>query len=131
MYKRKRRIGSLIIPAGAQPEPHEVKVAAQLQRSGKNIVFIVPRDGYKQKTADIYVDGVPWEIKGPVGNTRHTISRQIKKASKQSKSIIIDTSRTKIKDKDIERWLKADVMQHKSLQNLKLMTKNGKIIDIK
>jgi len=128
---RNRKLGTLTIPKGVRPEPHELRVAIMLRNQGKNVSFITPLDTFKRKTPDIYVDSVAWEIKGPVGNTRHTISRQIKKGSKQAKSIIIDSSRTKLTDKNIEKWLRADVMNHKSLQNIKLMTKLGKIIDIK
>ena len=94
-------------------------------------MFIVPSHSFKRKTPDMYIDGVPWEIKGPTGNTHQTISRQIKKATKQSKNIIIDTSRTKLPDTIIEKWLRKNLQQHKSLQNLKLITKNGKIVAIK
>lgn len=131
MKQRKRTTGSLTIPNGAKPEEYEISVAMNLTKAGYSVTFIEPIDSYKRKTPDIFMNGVEWEIKGPLGSGYQTLSRQIKRGLKQSKSIIIDGSRMKMLDADIERWLKKNINEHKSLQNLKYMTKDGKIVDIK
>lgn len=123
--------GLLTVPPGTVLEKHEIRIALALTRLGKDVYVIKPIDSYKTKSPDFYMDGVAWELKSPTGSNRRSISRHIKYALKQSRNIIIDSSRTKLSDAMIELWLKKDMQSHKSLQKLKLMTKNGKVVDIK
>lgn len=131
MSIKKTSSGTLRVPPKAKPEPHELTTAMVLVASGKDVTFVIRNEGYKIRSADIFMDGVQWEIKSPTGKSRKTISRHIKTALGQSRCIIIDTSRTKLLDERIEKWLRDDLLVRKSIKRLKLITKKGEIIDIK
>jgi len=54
------------------------------------VEFLIPVDDYKRKTADVKMLGVEWEIKCPTGMSKSTIRNQFRRASGQSKCLIID-----------------------------------------
>lgn len=112
------------------PEDHELKVAKIFINMGADVTFIKPSIGYRAKTADIIMQGVSWEIKSPTGKSKHTISRHIKYAIKQSPNVIIDASRTKLDDENIENRLRKDIEEHRSIKRLKLISKTLRVIDI-
>ena len=107
--KKKRKQnnpGRVIIPAGHPnpPEPHEVDVAYVLARHYQSTVeFLIPVDDYKRKSADIVMLGVEWEIKCPLGASKSTIRNQFRRASNQSKNIVIDVRRSKLEYESIEK----------------------------
>ena len=83
-------------------------------------------------TADILLDGVEYEIKSPITNKPDKLERNIKRALKQSKNIIIDSSRIKgMRDDNLRRFLVKKARQQKQIGRLLLITKRGRIIDIK
>jgi hypothetical protein len=98
--------GQVIIPTGHPnpPELHEIDAAFVLSRHYKcSVEFLIPTDDYKRKTADIVMLGMVWEIKCPLGASKSTIRNQFRRASKQSKNIIIDTRLTKLEIKSIKK----------------------------
>ena len=136
MAKRKRKQenrGNVVIPGSHPnpPSPDEVDVALVLARHYQTTVeFIVPIDDYKRKSADIVMLNVEWEIKCPSGTSKSTISGQFQRASKQSKNIIIDSRRTKLKFPDIEKRVLIEVKKRTSINKVILIDKNEKIIEI-
>ena len=84
------------------------------------------------KSADILLDGVEYEIKSPITNKPDKLERVIKRALKQSKNIIYDSSRIKgLKDDNLRRFLTNKVRQQPQIGKLIFITKNGQVIDIK
>jgi hypothetical protein len=136
MAKKKQKQqnpGQVKIPVGHPnpPEPHEVDVAMILARHYQTTVeFIVPVDDYKRKSADIVMLGVEWEIKCPTGTSKSTISGQFQRASKQSKNIIIDSRRTRLKFLEIEKRVLNEVLKRTSINKVILIGKNEKVIEI-
>ena len=59
-----------------------------------DITCISPGSG---KTPDLRIRGIEWELKSPQGDGVKTIENILKKAAKQSDSIILDLSRIKMK----------------------------------
>ena len=113
------------------PDLHEINVAMILSRHYQTMVaFIVPVDDYKRKSADIIMLGIEWEIKCPSGTSKSTISGQFQRASKQSKNIIIDSRRTKLKFPEIEKRVLNEVKKRLSINKVILIDKNDKIIEI-
>jgi hypothetical protein len=131
MSSKKQKSGSIVIPNNVSPGPHEYRVAVILKAFGKDVVFIEPSNAYKVKSADIFMDGLAWEIKSPKSSSYRSLTYRIRKAIKQSKHVIIDTSKTKLNDTAIIIKLRKISVLEKSLQNLKIVTKDRKIIDIK
>lgn len=121
----------MVIPLGAYPEDHEIATAKVLAALGHSIEFIVPNDGYKIKSPDVFMNGLAWEIKSPTSKSTSSLSRHIKTALKQSRCIIIDSSRTKLSNDIIEKVLRRDVKIHTSTRRLKMITKKRTVLDIK
>lgn len=71
--------GRVIIPAGRRPWPHELRVADILAMAGSVVEFIPESN---TKTADIYLDGVEYEIKSPLTNKTDNKARTQKQIGK-------------------------------------------------
>ena len=124
----KNKIGKIIIPAGVHPWPHELRVAEILAEAGHKIEFI-PTGNIS--TADIYLDGVEFEIKSPLTNKIDKIERNIKRALKQSCNVIIDSKRIKgLRDDKLLKILTDRVRRQKQIKRLILISKQDKIIDV-
>jgi len=130
---KKLNPGKVIIP-GSHPNPpeqHEVDVAFILARHFRCAVeFLVPVDDYKRKSADVLLHDVEWEIKCPKGNSKSTIRNQFRRASRQSKNIIVDTRRTKLKYSDIEESVLFELKNRPYIRKIILIDKSEKIIEI-
>jgi hypothetical protein len=130
---KQKNPGQVIIPTDHPnpPEQHEVDAAYVLARHYQTTVeFLVPVDDYKRKSADILMQGVQWEIKCPTGESKSTIRNQFRRASRQSKCIIIDLRRTKIKYGSIEKEVHFQVRERPYIQKLILIDKFEKVIEI-
>lgn len=118
----------IIIPAGTHPWSHELRVANILALAGHTVEFL-PTGA--QKTADILLDEVEYEIKSPKTNNTNSLEHLLKKALGQSPNIIIDTSRMKnAKGYKIHHFLLAQAKSRKRIKRLLLVTKRGEIVDI-
>jgi len=136
--KRKKRkqksLGQVIIPLGHPnpPEPHEVDSAMILARHYQTTVeFIVPVDDYKRKSADIVMHDVEWEIKCPHGSSKSTIGNQFRNASRQSKSIIIDTRWTKLDFEVVQNRVINEAKRRTAVKKVILIDNLEKVIEIK
>ena len=120
--------GKVIVPANANPWPHEQRVAKILALAGHAVEFIPESNA---KTADILLDGVEFEIKSPKSANANSLEHILKKAVKQSCNIIIDTSRMKnIRDDNTRRFLVNQARLRKQIKKLIMITKQGQIIDV-
>ena len=120
--------GKVIVPANANPWPHEQRVAKILALAGHAVEFIPESN---TKTADILFDGVEFEIKSPKSANANSLEHILKKAVKQSCNIIIDTSRMKnIRDDNTLRFLVNQARLRKQIKKLIMITKQGQIIDV-
>ena len=126
--KKSTKKGRIVIPAGRKPWPHELRVAEILAAAGHMVEFL-PETSLK--TADIRLDGVEYEIKSPFTNKPDKLERNLKRALKQSKNIIFDSSRTKnIRDDKLYKFLMTKAGQQKQIGRLIFITKRGRTIDI-
>lgn len=120
--------GKVIVPANANPWPHEQRVAKILALAGHAVEFIPESN---TKTADILLDGVEFEIKSPKSANANSLEHILKKAVRQSCNIIIDTSRMKnIRDDNTRRFLVNQARLRKQIKKLIMITKQGQIIDV-
>jgi hypothetical protein len=89
-----KRVGTIIVPPGAFVNVHE-KIAVDFLaiKLGLNITFLVPNRQKGQKTPDIEMDGLLWEIKSPKGKSSRTIENNLRNALQQSPYIIVDLRR--------------------------------------
>ena len=131
--REKQNPGQVIFPVNHPnpPEQHEVDVAHILARHYRTTVeFLMPIDDYKRKSADIVMLNVEWEIKCPNGKSKSTIRNQFRRASGQSKNIIIDMRRTKLKHDSIEKAVMHELFNRPYIKKVILIDKSEKIIEI-
>ena len=113
------------------PEQHEIDAAWILARHFQCAVeFLSPIDDYKRKTADIIMQGSTWEIKCPIGESKSTIRNQFRRASKQSKNIIIDTRRTKLNIENVNKSVYKEIRERPYIKKIILIDKFEKVIEI-
>ena len=127
---KNNKIGKVIIPANADPWPHERCVAKILALAGYRVEFI-PTGTIG--TADIYLNGVAYEIKSPKSNKINTIEHRIKDAiNNQSCNIIIDSSRIRgMRDCNLQNWLVKKCKAQPQIKKMLFINKKGQIVDIK
>ena len=82
-----------VITNGIILQTHEQATVQLLTNNGYDIVLIKPSTIQGAKTADMFIDGIPWEMKSPAGKGKWTIKNIIQKASHQCENIIIDLRR--------------------------------------
>ena len=120
--------GVIIIPASADPWPHERRVARILALAGHRVEFI-PEANIKMP--DFYIDGVRYEIKSPVSGKVRAIERNLARGlNKNCTNIVFDSSRMKVRDDQILRELIKRRRIGKGLKKLLFINKRGMIIDI-
>ncbi|MBO7699318.1 hypothetical protein J6S39_01355 [Candidatus Saccharibacteria bacterium] len=75
-----------------------------------------------------------WEIKSPLGGSKRTIDNNLREASDQSAKVFLDLSRCKMNQSEAVSRAKNFCFgkyQHRChLKKLKIILKNGKIVDI-
>lgn len=122
--------GKVTKPANTHPWPHEERVADILALAGHAVEFI-PEGTIG--TADIYLDGVIYEIKSPKTRNTNTIEHRLKDAIRnQSYNLIIDSSRIKdMPDPVFQNWLIKRCRLQPQIKNMLFINKKGQIIDIK
>jgi len=116
--------GQVIFPANHPnpPQQHEIDVAYILARYYRTTVeFLIPIDDFKRKSADIKMFGIQWEIKSPVGGSKSTIQNQFRRGAKQSKNIILDVRRTKLKYEIAQKRVRFELQKHPHLNKIILV----------
>lgn len=125
---------SVIIHPSLSPQPgtHETATAWVLARYYKcSIEFLQPSRGYRQKTADIVMNGRPWELKSPTGSSLSSVlRRQLRRGVHQSRYIIIDTRRTKISDVFIIRGVERYLANSRRVKSVIIITKDQKVLEL-
>ncbi|MDR0884990.1 MAG: hypothetical protein LBN22_01260 [Clostridiales Family XIII bacterium] len=132
--KEKSIEADVVIPNNlANPlEEYEIEVAWILAKHYNCAVrFLVAIDGYMVKTPDMVMRGVMWEMKSPCGNSKTTISNNLKNAKKQSASIIFDNRRMKMSDPKIQADLMRELVKRKYISRLIMITKDEKVVEIR
>lgn len=125
----------IIRPVNLKPRPtvYEEKVAELCAKHFKSDVSFIVRASCT--TPDILVirTNCFWEIKNIKGSGRHVIEDNLRKASKQSENIIISLlASTKLDSRRVERRIRSVLKtQRMRIKSVLLITRSGKIIDIK
>lgn len=116
----------------SSPRPHEKKIAKFLTEYFKSDIIFMRRG--ISKTPDLYIlkTNVRWELKSPEGNSKHTIKHNLQTADKQSANVILDLTRTKMRDATgVSRTKEFFRTERSSIRHLKIITKEHAVIDIK
>lgn len=128
MIKTRNKIGTITIRENVHVQDHEMATAQALCNAGYDVKFI-PNNDFR-RSADIYLDGIIFEIKAPKGKNIEAVERNVKKAAHQSKNVIIDSRRIKnVQDRSVQNYL---VSNYKRFHVRKLIFVNraDRVIDI-
>ena len=120
-----------IIPNGVSLEKHESETIVFFTERGYDIELIPPSNSPKAKTPDFIMNGVAWEMKSPQGKSKTSLEHILKKAIKQSKNIIIDLRRSKLKEEIAIKEIKKRFNQTNSCRKLKIITKSQNLLEYK
>ena len=123
--------GKIIVENGAYPEPHEIYTATVLAKERGDIVFVAPVFDLKRKNPDIKMQGLFWEMKASKTSKISGLEQCLKRATRQSGNIIIDSYRIKkLSDNKVECFLETQ-KDRRVIKKLIFINKRRKIIDIK
>ena len=127
-----KHVGKIIEPPIGNIRDHERRTAKAIAQAGYVVEFTPTSELHTRKSPDVVIDGIHWEMKSPTSSNMGQIERNIKRASKQSRYIIIDSQRIKnLPDKKIEDYLRKCVRNRKLVKKLWFINQNREIIDVK
>ncbi|MDR2976819.1 MAG: hypothetical protein LBV19_05845 [Streptococcaceae bacterium] len=125
------KIHKIKFEEGAKPEPHELQTASVLNKLGKEIKFLAPKNLDHIKTPDILMDHLKWEIKSPKSSGSRAMEQALRSATKQSPNVIIDLRRCKLKDERAISQINATAYKRTAIKRLLVITKAGEVLDLK
>jgi len=118
-----------IIPNGVVLKTHENATVVFLTEKGYDIELIPKSNIQGVHTPDFKMNSLKWEMKAPIGEGNQLMKNTIQKALKQSSNIMIDLRRTKRHQAKCIRELKVHFSESKNNKRLKIITKNGAVLD--
>ena len=116
----------------SEPRLHERKAAEKIANIFKSNLIFIRRAA--SKTPDLYVIKTKerWELKSPKGGSKHTIQNNLRNTDGQSENVILDLSRAKLTDRQgISRAQEKMKKERSRIKRLKVLTKDGTMVDIK
>jgi hypothetical protein len=123
--------GEIRIPAGINVWKHELSTANALAETGFVVEFLPTKDIKNTKSPDILMNGEKWELKAPKTVKLSAIERNLKRATKQSGNIVIDSHRLrKIHDSTVQNFLLQKLKQQKTIKKLLFVNRKHQVIDI-
>ena len=124
--------GEIVIRNGVKPWPHEIRTAEALAAHGCTVIFLRRIEGDHRNSADVEIDGREWEIKSPISSSLSNVQKTLRKGAHQSCCIIYDSQRVKnLTDFQIERELRKQAKDFRSLRRVLFVNKRREVIDIK
>ena len=110
------------------PEQAEFETAKYFAALGKDIAFIRPSAIPNQHRPDIRMDGVEWEIKCPLGDSKRTIENNMRKAIKQSHNVIFDLRHMRLSEEKSIAKLGKEFGINSQLRKLYVIKKDGTLL---
>lgn len=111
-----------------RPKDHELSAALILADYFKaDVTFLRPQI---DKTPDIEVKGIKWEIKSPKGNGKKTIDNNFRTARKQSQNIVMDLRRIKMHQNKVTARVAFFLSTQHNFKRVLIVTKSKKVIEI-
>lgn len=114
---------------GVHLEDHEYATVKFFLEHGLDVELIPPSRIKNLQMPDIILQGLPWEMKSPVGSGRYTIKNIVQNASHQSGNIIIDLRRYGSDETSAIRSIRSYFDLSKRIRHIKIITKSNELID--
>ncbi len=123
--------GEIRIPAGITVWQHELATAEALASAGYIVEFLPVSSRKDSKSPDIVMDSEKWELKSPKTDKLSAVERNLKRATKQSSNVVIDSRRMrKLQDRTIQKFLLQKYKQQKTIKQLMFVNRKHQLIDI-
>lgn len=127
-----QKIGTIRIPPKPPfPESHELETASFLANVGYDVSFISPSQIKGDKTPDIKMENLEWEIKSPMSDGKRSIEHAIRTALRQSENIIFDLRRSKLPTEKAVSKIKNEIQKARKIKRFLVITKSQKLLDLK
>lgn len=120
----------ITIKTDLKDRPKDYELSAALILAGyfkSDVIFLRPN---VDKTPDIEVAGLRWEIKSPIGDGKKTIENNFRTARKQSLNIVIDLRRIKMHQSKATARINFFLSKPSRLKKVLVITKSNKVIEI-
>ena len=95
------------------------------------VIFLVPSNAYRQKTADYIINDTVWELKSFITKSPKTLKKRFKEGLYQSKNIIVDLRESKVHEHTALTLLKRLAMNHRDVRLVLCILKSKEVIVIK
>lgn len=118
--------------ANVVPRPAEYEITAAeilAKYFCANVKMVKRREN--AKTADLKIKNIFWELKSPIGDGKRTIQNNLRKANSQASNIVIDLRRCKMDEWRAISRLKYELTQAHGVKRLLVITKKGRVLEIK
>ena len=76
------RKGKIVIQPGVNVWPHELKTAEALAAAGHTVEFIKRSENRYDRSADVLMDDIAWELKAPKSDKLHMVEQNLRRALK-------------------------------------------------
>ena len=112
-----------------RPKEHELSAAILIANYFQtDITFLRPSC---QRTPDLKIKGLKWELKSPLGDSKNTIKNNLHNARKQSINIILDLRRMRMhQSKALSNIRYYFTSHHSQIRHLIIITKSEEILEI-
>ena len=130
----KKSFGTIVTPPGVFVDKHEKATVDLLAIKLKyDITFLVPSRRKHDKTPDIEMMKLLWEIKSPTGKSRRAIENNLRLALLQSPYIVLDLRRMdgRKPTENLIREAERRFNDAKKIRRLLVITKEEHIIDFR
>lgn len=114
-----------LIRNGVKIQPYEESSVDFLLSQGFNVELIIPVNTPKNKNPDFLINGVIWELKGPITKSKKTIKRLINTTNKQSTRMIIDLRRLKLDEEIAVNVLEYEFRESHRVKEMMLIVKDS------
>ena len=121
---------NITLEIGATPDKYELATAHFFAKRGQAVLFLCPAKIKGERTPDITMNGVKWEIKNPHGAGKFTIEHAIQDASKQSEFIIVDLRNCKMPEAKALVKIKREFKYRTKIKRIIVIKKNDRSIDL-
>ena len=115
---------------GVHLKAHELETVRFFLGRGQDVELIPAVGTNGQRTADILMGGVVWEMKSPEGDGKNNMRNTFQNAAGQSNSIIIDLRRSKLSTDQCLKELKWHFGQSKRVRRLSIITKENLLVEL-
>lgn len=121
----------VIVATSEKDRPYDFEMSAAIlvaEYFKTDVTFLRP---LPLKTPDLKIRNQIWELKSPIGDSKNTIHNIFVTARRQSYNVVIDLRRCRMNENKAYARIRDAFNKRRRVKcQLKIISKNGKIVDI-